>query len=388
MFDVAVAGGGPVGSRVAARLAARGYHVAVFEKKPQPGLKFCCTGIISQECVNRFSIPATVVYKTVSSAIFVSPSGYSIRVSCPDTLACIVNRPAFDRYLVNEAQKQGVEYFFDSPVEKINLRDNGVVLEIGGVRACNVDARVVVLASGFGSALIKGIGLTAPALCTGGAQIEAELNGVEDVEVYFDQEIAPGSFSWIVPTQGGKGLVGLLARKSPGLFLRKWFGKLASNNKVVPGDYRVNYGGIFLKPARRTYGERIVIVGDAAGQVKPTTGGGLYFGLLCADLAAFTIDRAFSRKDFSEKILSGYEREWKKLLLKELTLEYYARRFYEHLSNRRIDEIFIRLKSSGILDDIIRKEKLSFDWHGKLLLKAIRQGAFSGLKRISRIFSF
>ena len=388
MFDVAVAGGGPVGSRVAARLAARGYRVAVFEKRSQPGLKFCCTGIISQECVTRFSIPLNVIFKNVNSAVFFSPSGNSIRISRPESLACIANRGVFDHYLVNEARKQGVEYFFDSPVETISLRDSGVDLKIGGERSRSVSASVVVLASGFGSALVKNIGLTVPSVCTGGAQIEAELNGIEDVEVYFDQELAPGFFGWIVPTSNRRGLVGLLACKSPGLFLRRWLKKLVSNGKVVPGDYRINYGGIFLKPARRTYGERVIVVGDAAGQVKPTTGGGLYFGLLCADLAASSIDRAFCRKNFSAKVLSWYEQEWKHLLWKELRMEYYARRFYEHLSNRRIDEIFSRLKSSALLDDFVRREEISFDWHGKLLIKAIQMGAFSGLKRISRIFSF
>ena len=83
-----------------------------------------------------------------------------------------------------------------------------------------------------------------------------------------------------------------------------------------------------------------MVVGDAAGQVKPTSGGGIYYGLLCADIAADTLHRALQEGDFSAGMLSRYERKWKKRLGRELKIGYWARRMFERLSDGQIDRIF------------------------------------------------
>ena len=128
-----------------------------------------------------------------------------------------------------------------------------------------------------------------------------------------------------------------------------------------------------LGPLSRTYGERLLVGGDAAGQVKPTTGGGIYYGLMCADIAARNLGRALEKDNLSAKSLANYEREWKRKLGRELRICYWGRKLYEHLSDRQIDRIFDIIKTNGIDEALLKADDLSFDCHGKAILKLVRQ---------------
>jgi digeranylgeranylglycerophospholipid reductase len=385
LFEVAIVGGGPTGSRVAYKLAEMGHDVVVLEKRPQIGQKPCCTGIISQECINRFGIPPQVIFRPANSAKIFSPSGEHIRVFKPQTQAGIVNRPDFDNYLADQARSKGAEYSLGSRVEGIRLAPGRVVLDVESrTERHPVEAQALILASGFSSPLVPKVGLKQPGYFVAGAQIEAEFTGIEEVEVYLDQRLAPGFFAWLVPTSPGRGLAGLLSRSSPGFHLKGWLAQLREKHRINPGQNIVRYGGIPLQPLSRTYGERFMVVGDAAGQVKPTTGGGIYFGLLCADIAAETLHNALIVGNLSARGLSLYEREWKARLQNELRMEYFARRLYEHLSDKRIEGIFSRIKSDGMIDSFLQKNEVSFDWHGGLLLKVLKAGAMHEINKITR----
>ena len=150
--------------------------------------------------------------------------------------------------------------------------------------------------------------------------------------------------------------------------------KLGNEGKITSDDVELSYGGIPLKPLPRTYGDRLVVVGTAAGQVKPTTGGGIYYGLLCADIAANNLHRALKADDLSGRKLAGYERGWKRKLGRELKTGYWARRFYELLNDRQVDRMLDIIESNGILETLLRAEDLSFDWHGGVVQRVIRHG--------------
>jgi len=144
---------------------------------------------------------------------------------------------------------------------------------------------------------------------------------------------------------------------------------------------QISHGGIPLRSSSRTYGDRLIVAGDAAGQVKPTTGGGLYFGMLCADIASDTLNDAFGSGDLSSRKLSQYEKRWRKKIGRELDIEYFARRVFEHLSNRQIDSLIVRMKTSRAADALLSEKGFSFDWHGRLMVKALRYAALSQTRR-------
>ncbi len=371
MYDVAVIGGGPTGSHVAYRLAGMGYGVVVVEQKASLGEPVCCTGIISQECATSFAIDESVIWRRVNSARVLSPSGKRLNLWRPEPQACIVDRPAFNVALANRAQAKGVEYLLNSPVRSIEVGNGGVSLETtySGGRVNLLQARAAVLATGFSSPLIERLGFGKCGDFVGGVQAEIATTGVDEVEVYLGQAIAPAFFAWLVPTSPQRALVGLMSRRSPGLYLEKLISSLQAQGKIASASAKFSYGGIPLKPLARTCSDRLIVVGSAAGQVKPTTGGGIYYGLLCADIAADTLHRALDNDTLSARNLANYEREWKKKLGKELKVGYWARKLYESLSDNQVNRLFEIINSNGIDKALLQADDLSFDWHGGVVLK-------------------
>ncbi|MFC2005038.1 geranylgeranyl reductase family protein [Chloroflexota bacterium] len=379
MYDVAVIGGGPVGSRVAYRLAEMGCSVVVVEQKERLGDPVCCTGIISQECVSHFAIDKSVIFRQANSARVFSPSGKLLSLWRQEPQACIVDRAAFNTALASRAQDRGVKYVLNSPVVGVEVRDDGVRIESGhyGGKPDFFEARAVVIAAGFGSKLVEGLGLGRVNDFTTGAQAEVETTGVDEVEVYLGKKIAPAFFAWLVPTSPQRALVGLLSRRRAGFYLKRLMSSLVAQGKIVSAKAELSYAGVPLKPLAKTYSNRVMVVGSAAGQVKPTTGGGIYYGLLCADIAADNLHQALENDNLSAKNLANYEKGWKKKLGRELKVGYWSRKFYELLSDGQIDRILDIIKSNGIDEALLKADDLSFDWHGKVVLKLIGHRALS-----------
>jgi digeranylgeranylglycerophospholipid reductase len=373
LYDAIVVGGGPIGSYMAYKLADKGYRVMVLERKRRLGEVVCCTGIISRECANNFAIEDKVILRQVNSARLFSPSGNCLSLWRETPQACILDRAAFDIAMAERAQGAGAEYVLDCLVKDIaRERDRVRVKASCQGKGAYFEARAVVIASGFGSGLCKRLGLGKFGDFTVGAQAEVATSGVDEVEVYFSRDMAPGFFAWLVPTMPPMARVGLMSRKEPGLYLKKWLSHLAAQGKIASAEAELSYGGIPLKPLPRTYGERLLVIGDAAGQVKPTSGGGIYYGLLSADIAATTLIQALADDDLSAKRLAQYQRGWRRRLGRELQTGYWARKLFERLSDRQIDRIFEIVKANSIDQALLKAEDLSFDWHSKTILGLIR----------------
>ena len=173
-----------------------------------------------------------------------------------------------------------------------------------------------------------------------------------------------------------------MSHQSAGFHLRNWLQELAEKGKIEPAGHNILYSGIPMYPLSRTFQDRVLVLGDAAGQVKPTTGGGIYFGMLCADIAADTLHKAQTTRALKAKTLLSYEREWRRLLQAELRNEYLARRAYQFINDHQIDSLFVELKESQVVESILNGENVSFDNHGGLLLKTLRRVLTSRVKRI------
>ncbi len=386
MHDVIIIGGGPAGSRVAYKLAEMGHKVMVIERKPRVGEQVCCTGVIGQECVQTFSIKDNVILRKLNSAKLFSPSGHMLRLRREETQACVLDRAAFDMAMARQSEDKGVEYVLGTLAEDIEITKHEVKIHISHQgEESNFMARAAVITNGFGSRLTERSGLGKISDFVIGAQAEVETKGVDETEVYFGSKLAPGFFAWLVPTSTRMARVGLMSRQNPKEYLIKFIALLLAQGKLVSSEVEASYGVIPLKPLARTYDERLLVTGDAAGQVKPTSGGGIYYSLLCADLAADTLHQAMKDDDLSARRLAKYEQRWQKLLGQELKIGYWARRLFECLNDKQIDRAFDIVEAKGIDKALLNAEDISFDWHGKAIMKLMR---YQILSRATGVMKF
>ncbi len=377
MVDAIVIGAGPAGSQVAGMMADAGHSVLVLDGKSTPTEPVCCTGIIGLECVGSFAIADQVISRWLRGATLHSPSGRKLKLLRPTEQAVIVDRVALNVSLVDRARDRGADFKLGTRVTGIDTTPSGVTVSaVGDDGPVTFEARVAVVATGFNPGFTEALGLGKPSDSVMGAQVEVVAPNSEEVEVFTGNEVAPGFFAWLAPTTPGIALVGMLSRRSPGDYLEKLVASLRAQGKIGESRSEPLHWGIPLKPLRRTYRDRLLVVGTAAGQVKPTTGGGVYYGLLCASIAAGHLDRALTTDDLSAKSLAGYERDWKHRLGWELRTGYWGRRFFERMDDRQIDKMFRVVETSGILDDLLDAEDLIFDWHGGVVSRVVANPAF------------
>lgn len=385
MYDALVIGAGPAGNHVARELALRDHRVAVLEEHEAVGKSTCCTGILGTECFSRFELPRSSILREARSARFISPSGKMVELRRKSVQAYIVDRDVFDSDLAAMAGQAGAEHVLGARAEQIQVTRSGIAV-VASVRGTQrtFEARAAVIATGFGCALPETLGLGKVGDYMIGVQAEVESPGLEETEVYFGQSVAPGFFAWLVPTTPGKALAGLFSRKNPGMHLRALLQRLRQSGKIRADNVRFSYGAIPLRPLPRSYGKRVLAIGDAAGQVKPTSGGGVYYGLIGAGLAADVLHQALSEDDLSAARLRGYERAWSKVMLNELQIGYFARMLYGRLNDGQIDRVFDIVQSNGLHELLLREEASDFDWHSGLILKGLAHGAVKGTLKALR----
>ena len=283
-----------------------------------------------------------------------------------------MNRSAFNQIWAQRAKKAGVDFHFDCNLRGIVREKGRVTAEIyrhGETLSLRAAPSSLPPVSAHGCLIISAS--VPPAILPWAQAVVA--TDINEVEVYFGSEVAPGFFGWLVPTSPGKGLVGLLARGDNPFYLRKLLASLAAEGKIACDDVPLTYGGVPLKPLPRTCGDNLLVVGTAAGQVKPITGGGIYFGLICADIAANHLQKALAADNLTARGLAGYERAWRRKLARELRHGYWGRKVYEMLNDRQVNRVFGLMESTGIIEELRRSEDLSFDWHADVITRVMRQ---------------
>ena len=362
-YDVAVIGAGPAGSRTAESLASRGFRVALLEKDLAPGNPVHCTGIEGTECFERYGLPESLVIHSVSSFVLISPSGRRASLQRSETQAYVLDRVAMDQLMVDRAVEAGCELLTSFRADDVHWNGDGVTISGMHEQApARIEARAAVVATGFGTKLPRRAGLGAPSDLLSGCQAVVETTEATELELFTGATLGGGGFGWLVPWKPGLALTGLMTRRNTMSHLNAHVSRLQDAGQVGAVRELYRCRAIPLGVAQHSVADGVLGVGDAMGQVKPTSGGGIYFGLLAADEAASALTDALESGDVSAAGLAPYEHRWRALLEQEIRQGYKLRRLVEQLPDSMVDHIHRLLTVPGLRRLLVAAAP-PFDWH-------------------------
>ncbi|MCX6651359.1 MAG: NAD(P)/FAD-dependent oxidoreductase [Methanomassiliicoccales archaeon] len=347
--DVLVVGGGPVGC-TAASVLAPALDTVVVEEHPCIGEPVQCAGLVTPRVVDLASAWDTVINR-IDGAYVHFPGGRTLILQGSEVKAVVVRRGDFDRRCAFLAEKTGARVLTSKRCLSVRRDADGLVADIE--EGEEVRCRALVAADGYRSKVAKQLGLGEPRDLLRG--IEADLRvRMEDqgkVNVYLGRDVAPGFFAWAIPC-GDLTRVGLCVTPgggTPQSYLERLLERQGWAGAVRERTYS---GAIPLGHLERTYAERVLLAGDAAGMTKPLSGGGLYTGMTAGRMAAETLIEAFRQDDLSAQNLSSYEERWKGEFGSELRNSFRVRRVFVKMTDRDFDKAgskFDREKVRGVL---------------------------------------
>jgi digeranylgeranylglycerophospholipid reductase len=367
-YDVMVVGAGPAGSTVAYQVAKHGFKVLVVEEHPQVGVPSHCTGKLSISAAKELGIKPPRILAELRGAIFHSPSGIQLTVERAETQAYILDRGALDWWLASEAENLGATLATSTRANKVEIGKSGVRVYLASKRGVETKlCKVVVGADGVASFVARQMGLYSKKPVELRLAAQKEFSKVKSMipdfaELFFGERIAPGFFAWTVPAGSMGARVGLCIQPLSGQTPARHLDQFIASNPVVAPKLResvVTAESVHAIPTggaiRRTVCDGTLIVGDAAGQVKSTTGGGLYYGILCARIAGESLCKALERSEATvpgEELLS-YERNWRERLGEEISFGCRVRNFMDSLSDDEVNYLFQVLRNDKTLSTLV-----------------------------------
>lgn len=382
--EILVVGAGPAGLIAAREAARRGMEVTVLEEDAEIGLPCHCAGLLSLKGLETIGAPPpdSFIQNKVRGARFFSPSGLSFTVERSETVAYIVDRNLFDKKLAHQATKAGAQIKLNEKVHSIKRVDTGI---ISARERESLEAKILIDAEGTSSRILRNIGLKTLNFNYTLPGLQFDLNGTnldpDYVEIYVGRRIAPNFFAWVIPLGEKMARVGLACKGAKpkerlDRFIKDRFG--SDNNELERVATR---SGLIVTcgPIEKTFDDNLLVVGDAAGQVKPTTGGGVILSGMCASIAGEVAAEAVIKDNFTSAFLRRYESSWKKRFGKEFRMTRLARRIMDHLSDKTIDKLFKIIIEENLQEEMSAEGDM--DFQRGIFMKLIKRKEILGILR-------
>ena len=354
-FDVVIAGGSVAGLLCAREVASKGFSVLVLEEDYEIGTPEHCGGLVSITGLEELGIiPFRKTFEhMIESAKITSPNGDSFTINSKKQKVVEISRRELDKQIAFQAQKNGAVIKVRTSFQEIT--DTGI-----RTKEEKIDCKIFVDARGVSSLIHKDrTGILSS------AQYEIYSSWIKKgkVEVIFDQEKYPGFFAWVIPSGEGKGKVGVAGR---GINVAETLDKILEERKNYSVIRKI-FAPIWIKGPIKNFVEgKTVIVGDAAGQAKPTTAGGIFTSGMGGVYAGQAISKFLKTNNKSE--LDEYQKKWMGRFGNEFDKQLLARKMLERIDNNTINKLF-----ESITPEITKEisEKDDFDFHTGSIIKLL-----------------
>jgi digeranylgeranylglycerophospholipid reductase len=338
-YDVAVIGAGPAGCMAAKYAAKCGASALLLEEHKAIGWPVQCAGLLGHRALHESELcHGNFLRHSFRGAAVYSPAGSRLDFKAAFPRAWAVDRCLFDRALAEDALSCGAELMLGAAVRKMEEDERGgKVLHLGtGER---IRSGVVISAEGVKARIARLAGIPPAQKILSGAQVEVpfQVDDPEKVEVHLGE--SPGLFAWVIPLSEDSARIGLCAANNACRFLRAFLDKDLIRKRLAGSSVAINAGGLPLGPPAFTAADGLIAVGDSAAQVKPTSGGGIYPGLLCAKIAGGVAAAATQEGDVSKERLSEYDRRWREALGRELEIGMRLNRILEKMGPEELDQV-------------------------------------------------
>ena len=316
MFDAVIVGGSVAGSITGKLIAEHGYKVLILEEHREVGRPLQCAGLVTPRIFD-FVPKNGCVLNEVQGARIYSPGGKVLEIDAKKTKAVVIDRVKFDQNCMSMALHTGCELHLGAKaIAAEHTQDLVTVKILRNGKQNSLKCKLLIGADGVQSQVSRWFGLKGPRYIISG--FGAELTGVKTdprfVEIYLGNHVAPNFFCWVIPKS--KVITNDLVPARVGLACTKtsrpanYYYKQLFSHRVLGEKLKfakpIQYlaGGIPIGTVPKSYGNNVMLVGDAAGQVKPTSGGGVYTSIICARHCAATAVHALNGGVYSAKILT------------------------------------------------------------------------------------
>jgi digeranylgeranylglycerophospholipid reductase len=358
-YDAVIVGSGPAGSVTARFAAETGAKVLIIERRAEVGVPVLCGEGVSQK-VDNFKVlegKRWIATKMKGARIF-SPNGTTITLAAEyagNETGYVVYRDIFDQELARGALKKGAEIMLNTRAVNL-LKKNGTIKGITAEHfdeTLEIEADVVVGADGVESRVGKWAGIQTTLkpydleTC-----IQYTLTNIDWDSPYCDffigKHVAPGGYVWVFPK--GKDVanvgIGVLASLSEAGKAKRYLDKfIAARPALKKGEpLRVITGADPVAEPIQSVKDNLLLVGDAARQVDPITGGGLMHAIEAGKYAGETIGNAVEKQRFDAQTLSEYETRWKDAFGKKLHRNYVAKEIMLNMEDKTLDMLADSLK--------------------------------------------
>ncbi|MBR9692027.1 NAD(P)/FAD-dependent oxidoreductase [Candidatus Woesearchaeota archaeon] len=357
-----IIGAGPIGCFLGGILASNGEDVSIYEEHSCIGKPVQCTGIVTKEIEKIIKLDKRFIVNRVEK-VRVYSKNKKIEVPIDDI---VLNREKFDKYLANKAKKNGAKIYLNHKF--IGIRENKAVFADKKNKIKAVEADYIVGADGPLSDVAKSNNMHGKKKFYFGMQ--ARIKGKFDAscyDVYFGS-ICPGFFAWILPESKKIARIGVAAKGNTKEIFKKFLSiKGIKDNDII--DSQAGLIPIYKKSVVQK--GNVFLVGDAAGQVKATTGGGLVYGLKAAKKLANCILYGL---DYSKELKRLNRKLWMHLKIRQM-LDKFSDKDYNKLlkkmQNKKIKELFKKYSRDDVKKLVFKAvlSKPSFLWYIKNFIK-------------------